>query len=58
MGVCAVDAIKINTSANGENIISIDNKKCIYCRNCIDICPKSVLEMTSDYKMAELEACR
>ncbi|MFT5873686.1 MAG: hydrogenase-4 component I [Clostridium sp.] len=53
--VCTIDAIKINTSENGVNIVSVDNKKCIYCRNCVDICPKSVLEMTSDYKMAELE---
>jgi len=52
---CIVDAIKINTSAFGENKIDIDNKKCIYCRNCVDICPNSVLKMTSDYKMAELE---
>ena len=49
------NAIKINTSINKEHLVSIDNKKCIYCRNCIDICPKSVLKMTSDYKMAELE---
>ncbi|MGH4138561.1 NADH-quinone oxidoreductase subunit NuoB [Clostridium sp.] len=55
LSVCPVDAIKINTSVNGDNIISIDSKKCIYCRNCVDICPKSVLKMTSDYKMAELE---
>jgi len=55
ISVCALDAIKISTSANGENIINIDNKKCIYCRNCVDICPESVLEMTSDYKMAEFE---
>ena len=54
-GVCAVDAIKINTTENGENTISLNNKKCIYCRNCVNICPKSVLEMTSDYKMAEIE---
>jgi len=55
INVCAVDAIKINTTACGANSINIDNKKCIYCRNCIDICPESVLEMTPDYKMAELE---
>lgn len=55
LGVCAVDAIEINTSANGENIVNVNNKKCIYCRNCIDTCPESVLKMTSDYKMAEFE---
>ncbi|HEY8805069.1 MAG TPA: NADH-quinone oxidoreductase subunit NuoB [Clostridium sp.] len=52
---CAMDAIKINTIINGEHIVSVDSKKCMYCRNCVDICPKSVLEMTSNYKMAELE---
>ncbi len=52
---CTVNAIKINTNTNVENIISIDQKKCIYCRNCINICPRSALEMTSDYKMASLE---
>lgn len=55
MSVCTLGAITINTSENDENTVSIDNKKCIYCRNCVDICPKSVLEMTSDYKMSELE---
>jgi len=53
--ICLVDAIKINTVGNCEHQVNIDNKKCIYCRNCIDICPKSVLNMSSDYKMAELE---
>jgi len=53
--VCAVDAIKVSTSAKGESIVIVDNKKCIYCRNCVDICAKSVLEMTSEYKMAEME---
>ncbi|MCJ7687969.1 MAG: NADH-quinone oxidoreductase subunit NuoB [Clostridiaceae bacterium] len=55
ISVCSVNAIKINTNANGENKVSVDNKKCIYCRNCVDICPESVLQMTSDYKMSELE---
>ncbi len=52
---CIVNAIKIKTTSNGENIISVDEKKCIYCRNCVDICPESALEMTNDYKMASLE---
>jgi len=55
MNECLVDAIKINTITNAEHLVSIDDKKCIYCRNCVDICPKSVLQMTSDYKMSELE---
>ena len=55
MSVCPIDAININTSGNGENIVSVNCKKCIYCRNCVDICPESVFKMTSDYKMAELE---
>jgi len=54
-GVCAVDAIKIDTSENGDNKVTVNNKKCIYCRNCVDICPESVLKMTADYKMAEME---
>jgi Ni,Fe-hydrogenase III small subunit/NAD-dependent dihydropyrimidine dehydrogenase PreA subunit len=55
MSACVVDAIKITTSSEGQFTVSVDNKKCIYCRNCVDICPESVFEMTSDYKMAELE---
>ncbi|MFA9398985.1 MAG: NADH-quinone oxidoreductase subunit NuoB [Clostridiaceae bacterium] len=55
ISVCAVGAIQINTDATGGNIVNIDNKKCIYCRNCVNICSESILEMTSDYKMAELE---
>jgi len=53
--VCSVGAITINTADNEKNTVSIDNKKCIYCRNCVDICPESVLEMTTDYKMSELQ---
>jgi hydrogenase-4 component I len=55
MEVYIVDALKIETDSKGGNIINVNNKKCIYCRGCIDICPKSVLKMTSDYKMAEFE---
>jgi len=55
MNECLVDAIKINTITNAEHLVSIDDKKCIYCRNCVDIFPKSVLQMTSDYKMSELK---
>jgi len=55
MSICTVGAITINIGTNGENIVKINNKKCIYCRNCVDICSESVLKMTSDYKMAELE---
>jgi len=55
INVCPVNAIKINTNISGENIISINNKKCIFCRNCLDTCPEAVLKMTSDYNMAELE---
>ncbi|WP_298843079.1 NADH-quinone oxidoreductase subunit NuoB [Clostridium sp.] len=55
MNECLVNAIKINTITNAEHLVSVDDKKCIYCRNCVNICPKSVLKMTSDYKMSELE---
>jgi Ni,Fe-hydrogenase III small subunit/NAD-dependent dihydropyrimidine dehydrogenase PreA subunit len=53
--VCVVNAIRINTIKNGEHLVTIDNKKCLYCRNCVDICPSAVLKMTSDYKMAQLQ---
>ncbi|WP_026882630.1 NADH-quinone oxidoreductase subunit NuoB [Clostridium akagii] len=52
---CIVNAIKIETTSDGESIINIDGKKCIYCGNCVDTCPESALEMTNDYKMASLE---
>ncbi len=55
ISACAVKAIKINAYEDGKNLINIDNKKCIYCRNCVEICPEAVLKITSDYKMAELE---
>jgi Ni,Fe-hydrogenase III small subunit len=47
---CIANAIKFTDK------ISIDNKKCIYCRECIDNCTSKALTMSSDYKLAEMEA--
>ncbi len=48
---CVVDALSIN---GGK--VSIDYKKCIFCKNCLDDCDKNALVESHDYKMAEVEA--
>lgn len=47
---CIVNAIKVN-----EEGVSIDQKSCIYCGNCISECKNGALSSSHDYKMAELD---
>jgi Ni,Fe-hydrogenase III small subunit/NAD-dependent dihydropyrimidine dehydrogenase PreA subunit len=48
---CAVNAISVDNSK-----AVVDYKKCIYCKNCIDICRQKALENSHDYKLAEIES--
>lgn len=49
--VCTTQAIDVH-----NNCSIVDNKKCIYCNNCIDSCKNSALTNSHDYKMADIEA--
>ena len=44
MNECLVNAIKINTITDAKHLVSIDDKKCIYCRNCVDNLSKICFE--------------
>jgi formate hydrogenlyase subunit 6/NADH:ubiquinone oxidoreductase subunit I len=34
---------------------AIDNSKCIFCAQCVDVCPKKALEATKDVELAQFD---
>jgi formate hydrogenlyase subunit 6/NADH:ubiquinone oxidoreductase subunit I len=52
---CPSGAITINKIGEKRFEVEIDLGKCIYCAQCVDSCNKSVLSITPDYELAQLD---
>lgn len=47
---CVVNAIRLENKS-----VVVDEKKCIYCNKCIDLCENNALINSHDYKLADLD---
>lgn len=47
---CLVGAITIS-----EGKVNIENKKCLFCSECVRVCPTKALSMTNNYKLSTIE---
>jgi len=48
---CIVNAIQID-----KGQVNIDHKKCLFCKESINACPKEALTMSNNYKMSSIES--
>lgn len=52
---CPSGAIVIREIAPKKFEAEINLAKCIYCAQCVDVCPKKALEATSEFELAQLD---
>jgi len=51
---CPTGAIEIRKVGDKEFTAEIDFSRCIYCAQCVDVCPKKALAATGDFELAQL----
>jgi formate hydrogenlyase subunit 6/NADH:ubiquinone oxidoreductase subunit I len=52
---CPSQAITITKVGEKKFEASIDLGKCVYCAQCSETCPRKVIEITTDFELAQLE---
>lgn len=53
-GVCVKECI-VGAISLVEKNIKIDHNKCLFCEECIMVCPTTALTMTNNYKLSSIE---
>jgi formate hydrogenlyase subunit 6/NADH:ubiquinone oxidoreductase subunit I len=52
---CPSGAISVKKTVDGKMEAEIDLARCIYCGQCVDVCPKKALESTPDFELAQVD---
>lgn len=53
-GVCVKECI-VGAISLVEKNVKIDHNKCLFCKECIMVCPTNALTMTNNYKLSSIE---
>ena len=57
LAVCPIGAIFKSETAQGDSIISINNKECIACHQCVVACPFGAIEYTKEVGILKCDLC-
>jgi formate hydrogenlyase subunit 6/NADH:ubiquinone oxidoreductase subunit I len=55
---CPAGAITIRQAGEKKFEAEINLARCIYCAQCVDVCPKKALEATCEFELAQLDSSR